>query len=449
MKKTKEPHSLQSRLLLLSVLTVVWLGAAVMTWVDASHELDELLDGHLAQAAALLVVQQTRTEDDDGVADAPSLHKYAPKVSFQVFHEGALVMRSANVGSTPLAGTSQGFSTVVLGDKQQWRVFAARGAERDVQVFVAEQIDSRQSILWAVLRSVLLPFLYALPLLAVAVWWAVRQGLAPLRGLSRHLAGRQPQALEPLPATNLPAEMQPLVRALNGLFERIQSLIESERRFTADAAHELRTPIAAIRAQAQVALGAGPDEAQRNHALHATLAGCDRATRLVEQLLMLARLEAAPEPAPPLATVNLSALAQRLAADLAPAALARHQTLALEAPDVCPVAANELLLGVLVRNLLDNALRYSPDGAQVLVQVGLEGGQVVLQVKDSGPGLSEAEMARLGERFYRVLGSGQSGSGLGWSIVQRIAEVLGAHVQVSRCADLGGLQVSVRWPGST
>jgi two-component system sensor histidine kinase QseC len=451
MKKTKEPHSLQSRLLLLllSVLTVVWLGAAVMTWVDASHELDELLDGHLAQAAALLVVQQTRTEDDDGVADAPSLHKYAPKVSFQVFHEGALVMRSANVGSTPLSGTSQGFSTVVLGDKQQWRVFAARGAEHDVQVFVAEQIDSRQSILWAVLRSVLLPFLFALPLLAVAVWWAVRQGLAPLRGLSRHLAGRQPQALEPLPTTNLPAEMQPLVRALNGLFERIQSLIESERRFTADAAHELRTPIAAIRAQAQVALGAGPDEAQRNHALHATLAGCDRATRLVEQLLMLARLEAAPEPAPPLATVNLSALAQRLAADLAPAALARHQTLALEAPDVCPVAANELLLGVLVRNLLDNALRYSPDGAQVLVQVGLEGGQVVLQVKDSGPGLSEAEMARLGERFYRVLGSGQSGSGLGWSIVQRIAEVLGAHVQVSRCADLGGLQVSVRWPGST
>jgi two-component system sensor histidine kinase QseC len=281
------------------------------------------------------------------------------------------------------------------------------------------------------------------------VWWAVRQGLAPLRGLSRHLAGRQPQALEPLPTTNLPAEMQPLVRALNGLFERIQSLIESERRFTADAAHELRTPIAAIRAQAQVALGAGPDEAQRNHALHATLAGCDRATRLVEQLLMLARLEAAPEPAPPLATVNLSALAQRLAADLAPAALARHQTLALEAPDVCPVAANELLLGVLVRNLLDNALRYSPDGAQVLVQVGLESGQVVLQVKDSGPGLSEAEMARLGERFYRVLGSGQSGSGLGWSIVQRIAEVLGAHVQVSRCADLGGLKVSVRWPGST
>ena len=187
MKKPTKPHSLQSRLLLLllSVLTVVWLGAAVMTWVDARHELDELLDGHLAQAAALLVVQQTRTEDDDGVADAPSLHKYAPKVSFQVFHEGALVMRSANVGSAPMSDVSQGFSTVVLGDKQQWRVFAARGAERDVQVFVAEQMDSRQSILWAVLRSVLLPFLFALPMLAVAVWWAVRQGLAPLRGLSR------------------------------------------------------------------------------------------------------------------------------------------------------------------------------------------------------------------------------------------------------------------------
>ena len=158
--------SLQARLLalLLSLVTVVWLGAATMTWVDASHELDELLDGHLAQAAALLVVQQTRT-DDDNVADAPSLHKYAPKVAFQVFHEQRLVMRSANAGSAPMSTRSNGFSTVQLSDGTPWRVFATRGGESDVQVFVGEQTETRAAILWAVLRSMLLPLAFALPLL--------------------------------------------------------------------------------------------------------------------------------------------------------------------------------------------------------------------------------------------------------------------------------------------
>ncbi len=135
-----------------------------------------------------------------------------------------------------------------------WRVFAAQGAERDVLVFVGEQIQSRSSILQAVLRSTLWPMALALPLLALAAWWAVRQGTAPLRALSQGLAARHPRTLTPVPTADLPAEMLPLVAALNQLFERISLMLDAERRFTADAAHELRTPIAAIRAQAQVAL---------------------------------------------------------------------------------------------------------------------------------------------------------------------------------------------------
>jgi two-component system sensor histidine kinase QseC len=243
--------------------------------------------------------------------------------------------------------------------------------------------------------------------------------------------------------------MQPMVRALNDLFQRIEQMVISERRFTADAAHELRTPIAAIRAQAQVALGAGEDHAQREHALQTTLAGCDRATRLVEQLLTLARLEAAPA-TPGVATerLDLSALARRVAASLAPTALARQQVLELEAQAPCPVAGDETLIGVLVRNLIDNALRYSPDHAQVRVSVAVQSGQTVLQVHDSGPGMTGPEMARLGERFFRVLGSEQPGSGLGWSIVRRIAAVFGAQVAVSRSQRLGGLAVTVRWPAA-
>ena len=446
--------SLQARLLalLLLMVTMVWVAAAVLTWADAKHELDELLDGHLAQSAALLIVQQTglggEPSDDaqerDHVEDAPSLHKYAPRVAFQVFHEGKLTMRSANAMDATMSAKAKGFATVKLKDDSEWRVFAAQGNEGDVQVFVGEQIDSRNAILWAVLKAVLMPLMYALPLLAVVGWLAVRNGLAPLRHLSEVLAHRKPQALEPVVLNDMPTEIEPVVKSLNALFERIGAMMTAERRFTADAAHELRTPIAAIRTQAQVALGAGTDEAQRNRALNFTLAGCDRATHLVAQLLTLSRLESGNNAAPS-GVVDVSAVAQRVAADLALTALGRAQELELDAPAPAWIAADDMLTCVLVRNLLDNALRYSPDAAKVLLSVTCNKHDVSLQVDDSGPGMSDADMARLGERFYRVLGTEQAGSGLGWSIVRRIAGVYAAQVDVQRSACLGGLCVKVRW----
>jgi two-component system sensor histidine kinase QseC len=222
---------------------------------------------------------------------------------------------------------------------------------------------------------------------------------------------------------------------LNGLFGRIAALLESERRFTADAAHELRTPIAAIRAQAQVALGEG-DDALRAHALRSTLEGCDRATRLVEQLLTLSRLEADASVA--VAPVDLAALACRVAAEVAPRALARQQQLDLQADGPVVLPGNETLLAVLLRNLIDNAVRYSPPGATVSVHVG---GSSLLQVDDSGPGLAEADLARLGERFFRVPGQDAPGSGLGWSIARRIAAAHGLVLRAGRSAALGGLSV--------
>ena len=457
------PHlkSLQSRLLalLLLMVTLVWLGAAALTWVDAKHEIDELLDGHLAQSAALMVAQQTvhngpgiaevsaiEQHDDDGDdAQASAPHRYAPRVAFQVFHAGQLTLRSANVGLAPMSPKPRGFETVRLADGAQWRVFAAQGKEGDVQVFVGELTESRQDILWAVLQGVLTPLLYALPLLAMVGWLAVRHGLAALRDLSRVLAKRRPQALDAIVLGDVPSEIEPVVQSLNALFDRIGHMLEAERRFTADAAHELRTPIAAIRMQAQVALGAGGDSEQRDRALHLTLDGCDRATHLVDQLLTLSRLEADSGNAPT-GVVNLSALTQRVAADLALTALENDQVLELEAPEPCWIAADDMLTCVLVRNLTDNALRYSPPGAKVFLAVTRNVTHTWLQVQDGGPGLPEADMGRLGERFYRALGSGQSGSGLGWSIVRRIAKVYQAQVHVRRSEMLGGLSVTVTWP---
>lgn len=439
--------SLQRRLmwLVLGTAGCVWLAAVVLTWSDARHELDELLDAHLAQAAALLVAQQFHGEEDERI-DAPVLHRYAPRAMVQVFHEGRLALRSANAPATPLVTgghrSAQGFHTIVL-DDERWRVFGARGAEQDVQVFVGERVAARASILKAILRGAMGPAAVALPLLFAATWLAVRLGLRPLRAAGASLARRGPDNLRPLPTDDAPAEVRALLEPLNALFVRIDALVERERRFTGDAAHELRTPLAAIRAQAQVALAAA-DEPQRRHALQATLAGCDRAARLVEQLLTLSRLEAGSAAAAH--PVDLAQVVRGIAAELAPASLARQQLLEFEAGKGTAVMGDEVLLGVLARNVLDNAVRYNPAGARIRVDVREHAGQVTLAVEDSGPGLAARHLERLGERFFRVEGSGESGSGLGWSVVQRIAAAYGGSVHAQASDALGGLAVRVSFP---
>lgn len=442
------PRSLQGRLLVLvtGVVAAVWLVASALTWHDARQEIDQLLDSHLAQSAALLVMQQAQAADDDETLDAPILHPYAPKVVFQVFHEGRLGMHSANAPAQPMVppqkGRTPGFWTVDI-DGKAWRVFATPGVQHDVEVYVGERVDSRTSILLAVMRSAFWPMAGALPVLALVTWWAVRRGAAPLRNLGRVLAQRDPRALDPLRMNRAPQEMQPMLDALNHLFDRIRAVLDAERRFTADAAHELRTPIAAIKAQAQVAM-AEDDAVLRRHALSGVLDGCNRAVHLVDQLLLLSRLEAG-TPAGDSTSVDLGAVAQLVVADLAPQSIGRSQQLELDAPERCVVTGNEVLLASLIRNLVDNAVRYSPARARISVSVRCRDGHVMLAVEDSGPGLPEDDLQRLGERFFRARGSGQSGSGLGWSIVRRIASAHGAAIHVGRSGELGGLRVEVSW----
>lgn len=440
--------SLQQRLLTrtLGAVLVVWMGTAAFVGYEAQHEVDELLDAHLAQSAALLVVQQNATPDDDEpTLDAPTLHKYANRVAYQVFAEDRLIMHSPNVTHTPMAQHTQGFETLTLADGKSWRIFAAPGRSRDVQIYVAERVDSRDEILWAVLRGFLPPLTIALPLLLIGLWWNVRSGLQPLQRLRQALLKRDTQTLRPVSLPETPQEVQPLLDALNDLLQRLSLRMETERRFTADAAHELRTPIAAIRAQAQVALSSNMDDQVRNQALQDTLVGCDRASRVVEQLLTLARVEGAQDLASE--PFRLDKLAQQVMADLTPDALRRGQTLELLAPEPLQMSGQSTLWQILLRNLIDNALRYSPDGAVVRIDAQrLDPGHVQVTVQDSGAGLTSADMVRLGERFFRVLGNQATGSGLGWSIVRHIASLQQVDVQVGKSADLGGLQVTLRFP---
>jgi two-component system, OmpR family, sensor histidine kinase QseC len=445
------PRSLRGRLLLSvwGLSTGVWAAAAMLTWFDARHELDELLDAHLAQAAALLVVQQAHEadEDDRGI-DTPSLHPYAPKVAFQVFQYGLLIQRSANAPSQPMVGLAAplkpAFVTVAI-EGIPWRVFATKGMRGAMEVYVGERLDSRESILRAILRSTMWPMTIALPLLVAATWWAISGAIAPLRSLGQALARRRPQVLEPVVVPSAPSEMTPMLQALNDLLKRIEALMASERRFTADAAHELRTPIAAIRAQAEAALGAS-DPGERQHALKATLQGCDRAARLVAQLLTLSRIESGD--AMSMKVIDLVVVAKSVVADLAPLAFHKEQSIGVDAGAHCPVRGDQTLMSVLVRNLVDNAIRYSPRGASINISLvrGTTGTQ--LFVDDSGPGIAETDIKHLGERFFRSAGRSEEGSGLGWSILQRIAALHHATVQVKRSDSLGGTSVAVAFPSA-
>ena len=443
----KNNFSLQRRLLThtLGAVLVVWVATAAFVWHEARHEVDELLDGHLAQSAALLVVQQNaKPEIEELLLDAPTLHKYANRVAYQVFDEGRLVMHSPNVGHQPMAQHTQGFETMTREDGLAWRVFSTPGRNHDVQIYVAERVSSRDEILSAVLQGFLPPLTLALPLLLIVLWWNVHAGFQPLQRLRQVLLKRDTQTMVPVSLPLTPREIQPMVDALNDLLLRLAQRMATERRFTSDAAHELRTPIAAIRAQAQVALGCDNDDLARHQALQNTLAGCDRVAHLVDQMLTLARVERPQDlTAEPF---RLDQLLQQVMADLSPEALRRQQNLELVVAENLIVHGQSTLWGILLRNLIDNALRYSPEGAMVKVQAHkLKEGLTEVTVQDNGPGLSAPSLSRLGERFFRELGVTSMGSGLGWSIVRHIAQLQNIDVQVSPSQEGSGLWVQLRW----
>jgi two-component system sensor histidine kinase QseC len=428
--------SMQSRLLMqtIGIVVAVWFGAVGIVWWDTQHELDELFDAHLAHAAAILVTQQAgdlEQDDDDNDqdgrtdVDTPLLHKYAPRVAYQVFHHDQLSHHSANSSHRPMSEKSEGFSTEILEDGQAWRVFVTKGAEQGDRVYVAEQISSRDDIMWTILRSQFIPFVFA---------------LSESDRSNKDLLGMQ-----------APKEIEPLIRAIVESQSNLQAKLDAEARFTGDAAHELRTPIAAIRAHAQVIERMIPKDSEAERlSLSDMLAACDRATRLIEQLLALARLESSEQAAASRELCRVDQLVMQAARELAPRGLERDQVIEMHIDEHQSIedCVNPALIEALVRNLMDNAIRYTPIGGQVQLRMeGLSKSWLWrLVIEDSGPGLTESQLTRLGERFFRVLGSQETGSGLGWSIVRRICHHEKLHVHVGQSANVGGLSVEITKP---
>jgi signal transduction histidine kinase len=336
-----------------------------------------------------------------------------------------------------------GYSDVTLQDAR-WRVYALATPTSVIQV--AQPWIVREKLAGAAALRALLPLLLLLPLMAVAAAWIVARAVRPLKSITTQIEQRDIHSLAPLTATDLPTEVSPLVEELNRLLDRLSGAVASQRAFVADAAHELRSPLTALSLQLQL-LERARDEPDRELATTRLREAVERATHLVSQLLTLARNE--PEGLPPDAgAAALGLIVRNAGADVQPLAQQRRISIELHTPDEITVKADAEALRILVRNLIDNAVRYSPEGSTVQVRVLRNPqGQAVLEVADEGPGIAPADRSRAFARFYRAPGATEGGSGLGLAIVKAIADRHGAQVELGSNAPQG-LRVLVSFPAS-
>ena len=438
--------SLRRRLfaLLLGGVTAGWLITMVFSYFDAHHEIDELFDAQLAQAAQTLLAFAGEYDDDDDVVELTGNgHPYQKKLVFQLWdEEGRLLLRSRDAPTHRLTD-AEGYSERVDTQGHRWLYYSQWDAQRQLRVEVGENHAVREELSRYIAMRLLAPAVLGLPLLGLWVWFAIRRGLAPIAVVTDQVARRAPERLDALAPDSAPEEIRPLLDALNELLARVDRALANERRFTADAAHELRTPLAALAAQSQVARRAR-DAEEREHALAQIDTGSQRAGRLVGQLLTLARLD--PGSRPTMQAVSLDALAAEECAALGQIALERHITLELDAPRAVSMAGIADLLRVLLRNLIDNALRYTPAGGRVVVAVGQVDDGVSVVVSDNGPGIPKGERDNVLLRFHRLAGQDVEGSGLGLSIVARIAELHEARLMLEDGPAGTGLSVRVFFP---
>ncbi|WLT30630.1 ATP-binding protein [Geothrix sp. PMB-07] len=389
------------------------------------------------QAERIRVLDETFTSED--TFKTGEYH-----ARYQIFdRDGHLLYLSPSAPVGSLAEQGTGFHRVDV-QGESYRVFVQDDPSGRYRVAVAESLSMRKRLGWRFLRSTPVAFPLIFLIIAVCTWLLSRRALRPLRLLAESVERRKPGDLSPLhPAVDL-KETRPLVASLNGLLSRVSELLQAQRRFVADAAHELRTPLAVVGTQAHTLIRE-EDAAQREAIGLDLQRGIERATGLVRQLLAVARLEAA---GPELSeeVVDLAALARDRTSHILPLALAKKQDLGVEGPERLEVRGDGSVLGMAMDNLLENAIRYTPEGGTVTLRFGREEGRPCFEVEDDGPGMSEAFKARAFERFSRELGSHAVGAGLGLAIVQRAVELHRGNVAFLPTAGPSGLRVRIELP---
>ncbi|KTD65467.1 ATP-binding protein [Legionella spiritensis] len=371
---------------------------------------------------------------------------YLDKFNFQVWTNGGkLLLHSSSAPKTPLIAEEDGFSDKVLSD-QKWRVFTTYNEKAGIRTVLAERYDTRNELGHRIAQDDLYIMLLTFPLSGLLIWIIIGRGLDSLDRVAQEVANRAPTHLDPVDLKEVPEEIKPVIDELNKLFYRLQQGFEREKRFAADAAHELRTPLAALKAQAQVALNTSNVE-EKNQALQKLIASVNRSTHIIQQLLTMSKLVPEASGINDIDQVNLVKITRDVLAMLAPSAVEKQIDLEFEHADYLPeFAGNLTAVSILVRNLVDNAIRYCKEMGKVVVRVYHENDNLVLEVCDNGPGIPSELQARVFERFFRVLGNKSPGSGLGLAIVQQITELHGGKVELDSPTEGTGLIVRVYFP---
>ncbi|RJG04838.1 two-component sensor histidine kinase [Noviherbaspirillum cavernae] len=429
-------RSLRIRLLLLLGIAIV--AAALLqfaaTFRIAMQKADTLFDYHMQQMALALKDSGMQAPDWYASQDGET---GAFDFVIQVWtDDGVRVYQSRPYRTLPSQGVF-GYSTVTLANGD-WRIYALHTNTRVIQV--AQRMESRRNRAISLALNSVWPILPASLLLFAVAWWVVTSALAPLNRIGHELANRNADSLAPVSARGVPQEVSLLVTELNSLLARMTHALQSQQQFVADAAHELRSPLTALKLQVQT-LARARDDTLRTQAIERLHGGVDRASRLVQQLLSLARQDPLSQPAAP-ETISLTDCVEQAVGDVASFASARAVTLRHGIFEAASLRGDADSLRIMTRNLLDNAVRYAPEGGQVRIDLAMDDSVITLTIQDSGPGIPDENRSRVFDRFYRVPGTSPSGSGLGLAIVKAIADRHDASVTFGDAA-LGGLAVTV------
>lgn len=420
--------SLQRRLLisLLLCAPLVWSVALWVSVVRARAEVNELFDTEIIHLARQLQSTVAGLASPNGLTPAsPPASGAADLRDLAVAvwsRDGQLMLVDREGVQLPHRRDAVGFEDLTIGG-EPWRVYYLQAPAGQWLVATGQRIEERDELVLNLTASQILPWLAMLPVMLVAMAWAVRRSLAPVRALADDLGSRQAESLQPVDLARAPSELRPMMAAINGLFGRIEATLARERRFTADAAHELRTPLAVLRAQWDVLRRAQGDD-EKAQAQAALGRGIERMDRLVSQMLALARLDAT-DTLLTQSRLSWPTVVETALSDVLALADRRHIELACTWPadgvEPFPLHGDPGLMTVLLRNLLDNAARYAPEGSTVTLCVGADG----LSVENEGAPPDDSFLGQIGKRFHRLEGHVETGSGLGLSIAQRIAELHG------------------------
>jgi two-component system, OmpR family, sensor histidine kinase QseC len=440
--------SLRTRLFAILVATtgLIWLCAAAWIYIQTKNEVEHVLDTRLQEAARMvqsLVTNSDGTASHHAPADPaviPEQASYERQLSCQIWSlDGSLVARSSGAPNERLSDHPNGFSEREV-DGETWRVYAIEDAKKGIRVMVGDRLGLRERLVTDLIKGLLAPTLLIIPLLGLLIWTSLGRGLRPLQSMAEELQNRDAEDMRAIDAQHAPLEIRPVVGALNKLFDKVDAARRHEREVTAFAAHELRTPLAGLKTQAQIAITAA-DPAIKAGALQQILISVDRTSRLVRQLLAVARLDARADTERN-DQVNVGQMLEDVAAALHPAS-DQIQVILDPALHQTSLRTNLELLTVALRNLFENALQHMPDGGTARWSVQKGSGRLLIALEDEGPGIPDEELSHVANRFFRGRHRSASGSGLGLAIVELALRRLNASLTLKNRSDRTGLRAEV------